>query len=153
MSRYHQGKYTPKNPSKYKGDVNNVIYRSSWELKFLNYLDRNTNVIEYSSEEFFIPYLSPIPNKNGKKTVRRYFPDFYVKSKRPDGTIQVQIIEIKPKAQTVPPKNTKTKRKTNRLIREQFTYMVNQTKWAAAEEYCKDNGYEFVVMTEDDLGI
>lgn len=149
----HKGKYTLKNPSKYMGDPNNIVYRSSWELRFMNHLDRNTNVLEWGSEEFFIPYLSPFPNKNGKKTIKRYFPDFIVKSVKPDGTKQTQVIEVKPKTQTQPPKKSKTNRTTKRYLREATTFAVNQSKWKAAEEWCADNGYEFVIVTEDDLGI
>ena len=148
MAKYLQGKYKPKNPKKYRGDVNNIIYRSSWELKFLNYLDRNHNVLEYASEEIAIPYVSPIDNR-----IHRYFADFYVKSKIPDGTVQVQIVEVKPLAQTKPPKPNKSGRKTKRLLNEAKTYAVNKAKWTAAEEFCKDNGYTFVIITENELGI
>ena len=58
--KYHQGRFHPQNPQKYKGDVNNIIYRSSWELKFMQWCDRNENIMEYGSEEFWIPYVSPV---------------------------------------------------------------------------------------------
>lgn len=153
MGKFYQGKYKPKNPGKYRGDVNNIVYRSSWELKFLNYLDRNQNVLEYASEEFFIPYLSPIPDKHGKKRIRRYFPDFWVKLLLPDGNKEVRIIEVKPYSQTRPPKPTKSGRVTKRVINEAATYEINKAKWKAAEEFCLDNGYKFVIMTENELGI
>ena len=60
---YLQGKYKPSNPEKYKGDVNNIIYRSSWERKFLYYCDTNENILEYSSQEVIIPYKSPVDNR------------------------------------------------------------------------------------------
>jgi len=148
VAKYLQGKYKPKNPSKYRGDVNNIIYRSSWELQMLNHLDRNNNVIEYASEEFFIPYVSPVDNR-----VHRYFPDFYVKSRMPNGDTQVQIVEVKPYNQTMPPKPNKSGRKTKRLLTEAKTWAVNQAKWKAAEEFCKDNNYKFVIITEKELGI
>lgn len=153
MTKFHKGFYNVKNPGKYKGDPEKVVYRSSWELRFMNHLDTNKNVIEWASEEFFIPYLSPFPNKQGKRTVRRYFPDFWVKVKKPDGSIKVQIVEVKPKAQCAPPKKTKSGRTTKRYINEQVTFHVNQSKWNAAKEFCADNGFEFVVITEDDLNI
>jgi hypothetical protein len=28
---------------------------------------------------------------------------------------------------------------------------VNQAKWQAAEEYCKDKGWKFVIMTEKEI--
>jgi hypothetical protein len=61
-SKWHQGKFHPQNPNKYLGDPNNIVYRSSWELHFLQWCDRNDNVLEYASEEFSIPYVSPVDN-------------------------------------------------------------------------------------------
>ena len=88
-SKYTQGRFHPQNPGKYKGDLQNIIYRSSWELKFMQWCDRNPNVIEYASEEFCIPYLSPIDGR-----VHRYFPDFIMKVKEQSGEIKKYIIEI-----------------------------------------------------------
>ena len=88
-SKYNQGRFHPQNPEKYKGDLQNIIYRSSWELKFMQWCDRNPNVIEYASEEFCIPYLSPIDGR-----VHRYFPDFIMKVKEQSGEIKKYIIEI-----------------------------------------------------------
>ena len=70
----YKGKYKPSNPEKYRGDVTNIIYRSLWERKFLRYCDTNDNVLEYSSEEMFVWYRSPVDSKP-----HRYFPDFYIK--------------------------------------------------------------------------
>lgn len=141
----YKGKFTPKNPTKYKGDPTNIIYRSSWELKVMNYLDSNPGVIWWGSEELFIPYWSPVDNKK-----HRYFPDFISKIKRKDGTVMTYIIEVKPHKQTMPPVQ---KRKTKRYLEEAATYIVNQSKWKAATEFCKDHGWEFKVITEKDLGI
>jgi hypothetical protein len=146
-SKYNQGRFHPQNPEKYKGDVQNIIYRSSWELKFMQWCDRNPNVIEYASEEFCIPYLSPIDGR-----VHRYFPDFIMKVKEQSGEIKKYIIEIKPKRQTVPPVQT-SKKRTKTFINEVKTYAVNEAKWKAAEEWCKDHLLEFKVITEDQLGI
>ena len=141
-----QGKYRPINPQKYKGDVTNIIYRSSWERKFLQYCDMNENILEYSSEEIALPYRSPIDNK-----IHRYFPDFYIKVKESSGKIKKYIIEIKPKKQTIEPQVKK--RKTKSYIYEVYEYAKNQAKWKAAEEFCKDRLWEFKVLTEEDLGI
>ena len=146
-SKYNQGRFHPQNPEKYKGDLQNIIYRSSWELKFMQWCDRNPNVIEYASEEFCIPYLSPIDGR-----VHRYFPDFIMKVKEQSGEIKKYIIEIKPKRQTVPPVQT-SKKRTKTFINEVKTYVVNEAKWKAAEEWCKDHLLEFKVITEDQLGI
>lgn len=142
----YKGRYQPKNPQKYRGDVNNIIYRSLWERKFLVYCDTNENILEYASEEIALPYRSPIDNR-----VHRYFPDFYIKVKEQTGQIKKYIIEIKPKKQTIEPKVQK--RKTKSYIYEVVEYAKNQAKWKAAEEFCKDRMWEFKVLTEDELGI
>lgn len=143
----YQGRFYPKNKQKYKGDSNNIIYRSLWERKFMNYCDSTDAVIEWQSEEFCIPYLSPVDNK-----IHRYFPDFLMKVKESSGEIKTYLIEIKPKKQTVEPEKN-PKRKTKRWINEIYTWNVNQAKWKAAEEYCKDRLYEFKILTEKELGI
>ena len=61
------------------------------------------------------------------------------------------IVEVKPKAQTRPPKTPK--RKTSRYINEVRNYAVNDAKWKNATEYCKDRDMEFIIITEDELGV
>lgn len=145
-SKYNQGRFHPQNPEKYKGDYRNIIYRSSWELKFMRYCDRKENIIEWGSEEFFIPYLDPTTNK-----VRRYFPDFIMKVKETSGKTKTYVIEIKPKKQTKPP--IPGKKKTKTLINETLTYEKNKAKWRAAKEWCDDRLLEFMIITEDQLGL
>jgi hypothetical protein len=142
----YKGKYQPSFPKKYKGDPTNIVYRSLWERTFMKYCDTNENILEWFSEEIAVPYRSPIDNK-----IHRYFPDFYIKVKESNGSIKKYIIEIKPKKQTVEP--IPQKRKTKGYIYEVYEYAKNQAKWKAAEEWCADRGYEFKVLTEDDLGI
>lgn len=145
-SKYHQGRFHPRNPKKYMGDINNIIYRSSWELRFLQWCDRNDNILEYGSEEFFIPYYDPTTQK-----VRRYFPDAYVKVKDTKGNIKKYVIEIKPERQTRPP--VVGKKKTKTLINEAITYEKNIAKWKAAKEWCLDRGLEFKIITERELAL
>lgn len=142
----YKGKYKPSNPNKYNGDPTNIIYRSLWERKFCVYCDTNQNIIEWASEEKYVVYRSPLDGK-----YHRYFPDFLIKVKEPNGTIKKYMIEIKPKKQTVPP--PKPKRQTKQYISEVYEYAKNQSKWEAAREWCADNGYEFKVITEFELGI
>jgi hypothetical protein len=61
------------------------------------------------------------------------------------------MIEIKPKKQTLPPQ--KPQRQTKKYISEVYEYAKNQAKWEAAKEWCEDRGYEFKVITEQELGI
>lgn len=140
------GRYSVKNPKKYKGDPTKVIYRSSWELRMMNYLDNNPAVLEWSSEETVIPYVSPVDNR-----YHRYFVDFWVKAKTKDGETKVMLFEVKPKHQTTAP--TKKSKVTKRYITEVMTWGVNQAKWEAAKEYCADRNWEFKLITEDELGL
>ena len=141
----NKGRFRPKNPQKYKGDPNNIIYRSTWEIKVMNYLDENPNVIWWGSEELPIPYISPVDKKR-----HRYFPDFIAKMRKADGTVMTYVIEVKPEKQTQPPTQ---KRKTKTFLQETITYEVNKAKWYAAEEFCKDHGWQFQILTERHLGI
>lgn len=138
----YQGKYTPSFPQKYKGNPRNIIYRSSWEYKFMKFCDITPTVLEWGSEEIFIPYISPVDGKR-----HRYFPDFYVKIKGKGK----YIVEVKPFYQTQEPKTQQ--RHTKKYIREVVTYSVNQAKWKAAEEFCADNSMQFMLITEKELKV
>jgi len=141
-----KGFFKPYFPEKYKGNPAQIVYRSSWELKLMNYLDRHSDVISWQSEEFFIPYRSPVDRK-----IHRYFPDFLVKKKEKDGSIKTVMIEVKPEKQTRLPKHPG--KVTKRYITEVYTWGVNEAKWNAAKEYCLDRGWLFQVFTEKHLGI
>ncbi len=108
--------------------------------------DKNENVLEWGSEEIVIPYISPVDNRP-----HRYFPDFYVRARTKTGKTEKYIIEVKPAAQTLPPK--KSKRITKRYISEVKTYAVNDAKWKAAKEYCLDRRMKFMILTEHELKV
>ena len=146
MAESIKSKYKPIHPKKYQGNPNNIICRSSWERKFCQWCDRKENVISWASEEISIPYVSPKDNR-----IHRYYPDFLIKVKESSNRIKTYVVEVKPKKQTLPPK--KRKRITKSYIYECQTYAVNQAKWKAASEFCKDNRIEFKIITEDELGI
>tara|TARA_B000000532_G_C18725334_1_gene344392 strand:- start:153 stop:599 length:447 start_codon:yes stop_codon:yes gene_type:complete len=143
----YKGRYTPQNPKKYRGDYKNIIYRSLWERKFMVYCDQSDNIIEWGSEEIIIPYVSPLDGR-----IHRYFPDFYIKVKQASGKLKKFIIEVKPKKQCSPP-NPNPNRRTKRWISEVRTWGVNEAKWKSAVDWCDNNGMEFKILTEDDLGI
>jgi hypothetical protein len=150
VPNYYQGRFKPRNPEKYKGDPTNIIYRSGWELKLMSYLDKHPHVTKWNSEEIVIPYRSPIDGK-----MHRYFPDFYVEQINRQKKKEKVLIEVKPYAQTQAPKvqNTKRNKPTKRYINEVKTWGINSAKWNAAEEFCKDRGYIFRIITENELGI
>ena len=139
----YSGKFFPKNPAKYKGDVNNIFYRSLWERNVMTKLDLWDQVLEWSSEETRIPYRSPLDNR-----IHRYFPDFVAKMQTPTG-VKVAILEVKPMKQVMEPK--KPKRVTKRFVNEVKEYGVNQAKWSAARAYCADRGWEFMILTENEI--
>jgi hypothetical protein len=142
----YSGLFTPRNPQKYMGDHKNIVYRSSWEAKVMNWLDLNPDIISWASEELIIPYKSPVDGR-----WHRYFPDFLVKSRTRDGKLKTILIEVKPKKQTQPPEPKK--RVTKQYIQEVTTWGVNEAKWKAATEYCADRGWDFKLLTEDHLGL
>ena len=137
-------KYRPVNKSKYKGDYTNIIFRSSWEKIVFKYCDLNPAVLQWSSEEFFVPYKSPFDGK-----FHRYFPDIWLKYKNKDGIISQSLLEIKPKKYTQAPRKPKRVTKDWKYTTEQ--YIINKAKWDATEIYCKKKGYKFSVITEDVL--
>jgi hypothetical protein len=147
MAKYHQGTFKPKNPGKYLGNVNNITYRSSWELKCFMDLDRSPDIIGWASEPIAIGYYDPTTRVN-----RRYFPDLIVKARQKDGSVVTTMIEIKPSHETIPPTSSKGKTK-KRFIKEAMLYGKNTAKWTQAQKFCKERGWVFKLMTEKDLGI
>lgn len=143
----HKGYFNPRNPSKYKGDPTNIIYRSRWESVLMARLDKDPNVIWWQSEETIVPYRSPLDNR-----IHRYYVDFTARLRTPNGGTRTVLIEVKPAAQCKPPPLMEG-RKTKRYINEVMRWGINSAKWKAAREYCKDRGYEFIIMTEKELGI
>ncbi len=141
---YIQGKFIPINKHKYVGDIQNIIYRSSWEKKVLLWLDSNPSILKYSSEELVIPYISP---KDGKP--HRYYVDFVVEYKTRAGEVKRAAVEVKPEAQTLPPKQPK--RITKQFMESVETFAVNQAKWAAAKEWCSNNNMDFIILTEREI--
>jgi len=142
----YQGKFIPRNPIKYRGDANNIVYRSGYELKFMNWCDKNSSVLEWGSEEIIIPYRSPLDNK-----IHRYFVDFYLKINDENNNQKMYLIEVKPLRFTKEPKIPT--RKTARFISEVKQWGVNLAKWEAATEYCKNRKWEFKIITEKELGL
>ena len=138
--------FKPQYPEKYQGNPNNIICRSSWERKFCQWCDTNPNILKWASEEFSIPYVSPVDGK-----VHRYFPDALIEYKDATGKVKKAIIEIKPLKQTKPP--APRSRVTKSYLYECKTYAVNEAKWKAASEFAKDNSVEFRIITENELGI
>lgn len=114
------------------------------------WLDNNPDIIQWASEEpwFCIPYRHPLkPTMNSS----RYFPDFYVKKRNADGSIEEALIEVKPAKETAPPVVANKRKPSKRTLYAQATYAVNAAKWEAADKYCKARGWSFIILTENDI--
>ena len=138
MAKYAQGIFTPKHPEKYIGN-HQPRYRSGWELTFMTFCDTNKNVLYWASEALRIPYKHPL---TGKPTI--YIPDFFVVYQNKHGQKIAEVVEIKPKKQSII--ESKVSNAKDRIV-----VAINHAKWAAAMGYCKSQGYTFRVITEDDL--
>jgi hypothetical protein len=139
---FHKRKFIPIFPEKYTGDPTNIIMRSSWETRFASWCDKNPSVLKWSSEETIIPYKCPTDNR-----IHRYFVDFKITVT----TGRTYLVEVKPKTQTQPP--IYPGKRTQRYLQESLAFIKNQAKWQAANEFAKDRGWEFKIITEHELGL
>lgn len=137
MSRFAQGNYQVQNPSKYVGK-GTPRFRSGWEHAFMRFCDNNNNIMQWASESIVIPYRHPL---TGKMT--NYIPDFLITYKTRSNTLKAELIEIKPKKQSV----IESKSSAN----ERAIVAVNYAKWDAATKWAQRNGMVFRVITEDNL--
>lgn len=133
-----KGKFIPKNPSKYLGDVSNIIFRSRWELTFMQFCDSNVNILQWGSEEIKIPYVKPTTQK-----IHHYYPDFFIIYRNAKGETVKELIEIKPKKEAVLDKKSS--------VYDKVAIVVNHAKWEAARQFCSRHGLSFRVLTEDSL--
>jgi hypothetical protein len=138
MARYAKGQFQPSHPEKYLGK-GFPIYRSGWELQFMRFCDNHSSITQWSSEPMRIPYINPLTNK---KTT--YVPDFLIQYTDKNNTMKTELIEVKPAAQTF-------RESAGRNPRNQAHYIINQAKWAAAKQYCKQQGIIFRVITENEM--
>lgn len=143
--KFTQGYFRPNHPEKYIGDINDIVYRSSWELKVMRRCDTEKNIVQWSSETMVIPYWSRADNR-----MRRYFVDFIIKVREKSGELKTWLVEVKPKSQTMPPVHSKGKKKKT-ILTEEYTWMVNNDKWNAAKAFADKNGMGFMILTEDSI--
>lgn len=142
----YQGIFRPQNPQKYKGDHKAIIYRSSWELQLMVYLDRHDEIISWGSEEVIVPYVSPVDGR-----IHRYYVDFIVTKINNNGKKETMLIEVKPLKETKPPE--KKSKVTKKYLTEVVKWGINESKWNAAKRFCEDRGWTFHIFTEKELGI
>jgi len=137
MPSFQQGLYQVNNANKYVGK-GKPRYRSSWERTFCMFCDNNENVINWASEPVRIPYRNPL---TGKMTM--YVPDFIVVYRGPNNTVKAELIEIKPKNQSIIEEKMKDSQRA--------VVAVNYSKWTAAQAWARQNGLTFRVITESDI--
>lgn len=141
MKFIQRGKYQPENKGKYLGDIDSIWYRSSWEKGLMRWLDKNPEVVAWSSERVIVPYICSTDNKPHK-----YYVDFIIRFKNNS----IFLVEVKPESQSIPPSYTNRK-KTKTLIREIEVWEKNKSKWEAATEFARQRGYIFQVWSEPHL--
>jgi hypothetical protein len=134
---FMQGFYQILNPHKYAG-TGKPKYRSSWEHAFMRFCDSNDHIVRWASEQIRIPYRNPV---SGKQTM--YVPDFLIQYRTKNNEVVTELIEIKPKKQSI--------LESKASNRDKLVVAVNYAKWDAAQKWCKRNGLRFRVITEEDI--
>lgn len=137
MKKWAQGIYEVLNPAKYVGK-RQPRYRSGWEHSFMRFCDSNDNVLQWASESIMIPYRHPL---TGKMT--NYVPDFLITYRTKDNTVRAELIEIKPKKQSVI--------ESKMSSRDRAVVAINYAKWDAATKWARRHGLTFRVITESDM--
>lgn len=137
MSRWAQGNYDIQNPAKYVGN-GTPRYRSGWELSFMRFCDTNDNILQWASESIVIPYRSPLTGK-----MKNYIPDFLITYRTRNNTMRAELIEIKPKKQSVIESKMSSK--------DRAVVAINYAKWDQATKWARRNGMSFRVITEDQM--
>jgi hypothetical protein len=148
-SGYRQGYFKPIYPEKYVGDSGKIIYRSSWEKKFMTFCDVNEKVVAWASETIQVPYLSPIDG-----AVKTYNLDFYFKVREEDGSCKDYIAEIKPAKKLekpVLPNSRLTEKRVEAHNYQMKEYITNMYKFQAAKQWAEERGWEFMLITENFL--
>jgi len=141
------GKFIPPADSHMKSFNENAMsvnYKSSLELKSIQYCDSNEFVKHWSLEPYPIYYIKPTDNKR-----HRYFVDLYIEF----ANNKKVIVEIKSNSETKPPCAPKkpTLKSKIRHAKALQTYAINQAKWDAAKIFAKQHNMLFTIITENEL--
>lgn len=137
MAKFAQGLFTPLNTAKYLG-TGKPRYRSGWELTFMRFCDNNPHILQWASESISIPYRNPL---TGKQTI--YVPDFFVVYQTKLNKVVAEVVEIKPRKQSL--------FEGRQTPKEKAAVVVNYAKWEAATNWCRRQGIVFRVINEDDI--
>jgi len=137
MKNFAQGVFIPKNPQKYVGK-GHPRYRSGWEWSFFQFCDNNDHVLEWASEAISIKYRNPLTGK-----ISNYVPDVFLRYRTRNNKICTEIIEIKPRKQSLI--------EGKMSERDRMVVAINHAKWQAAQVWCKRAGIVFRILNEDAL--
>jgi len=137
MTKFAQGIYKIMNPQKYVG-TKAPKYRSSWEFTFMKFCDENNHVLQWASESVSIPYRHPL---TGKQTI--YIPDFLITYQGSNGRTIGELIEIKPRKQSVI--------EGKMSERDRAIVAINYAKWDSATKWARRQGLTFRVINEDQI--
>lgn len=137
MTKFAQGIYKVQNTAKYVG-TREPRYRSSWEHTFMTFCDTNSHILQWASESVSIPYRHPI---TGKQTI--YIPDFLITYQGSNGKTIGELIEIKPRKQSII--------EEKQSQRDRMAVAINYAKWDAATKWARRQGLTFRVITEDQI--
>lgn len=137
MTKFAQGIYKIMNSQKYVG-TKAPRYRSSWEFTFMKFCDENNHVLQWASESVSIPYRHPL---TGKQTI--YIPDFLITYQGSNGRTIGELIEIKPRKQSVI--------EGKMSERDRAIVAINHYKWDAASKWARRQGLTFRVINEQDI--
>lgn len=143
--KFKQGYFKPVHPEKYLGNLDEIIFMSSYELQAFEFLDSNPNVLHWASEEIEIPYMKLQPDRTFRPA--KYYPDLYVEYMDRTGKLQKEVIEIKPLKQT---QRSRSRNPATKL-QEDYNYAVNVLKWDAAKAWCDQRGIKFSLSTEKSI--
>jgi len=138
MPKFAQGRFEMKNPGKYVG-TKTPLARSSWEFVFMRMLDEHPGVETWASESIKIPYRDPF---TGKYSI--YVPDFFVVYNEKGGKKRAEVIEVKPKNQTM-------RESVGKSRYNQEQYVKKMAKWEAASAWCKQKRVIFRIVNEEDI--
>lgn len=132
-SRFKQGYVNPASCKKLFESVAHqpIIYRSSWEQRFMQWCEHSPKVKHWGSECVSVKYFLPTDQK-----WHTYYPDFFLEMS--DGTYAV--VEIKPSNQTTKPRSNDSWAAS--------TYIRNYAKWTTIKQACEEKGYRFCILTE-----
>lgn len=140
-TKSHEGRFIPRHPERYFGDIETIWFRSNPELQFMNYLDIDPYIESWTSE-----HSGTMIEYEYQGQIRKYFPDFLVrfsddrlnrrKNKLTQSRESVCLIELKPRNHF----------DGSHPHSDADEVAVNQAKFEAARKFCAERNWSFRVL-------